>query len=114
MGVRVRAELEPVTLPPAIEHAVLRVTQEALANAVRHAGADLVTVRLRGDGDGHVLLEVADDGCGFAVAAREADAAGLGLRAMRDRVAEHGGVLAIDSAPGTGTRVCACFPLEAG
>jgi signal transduction histidine kinase len=110
MGVRVRAELEPVTLPPAIEHAVLRVTQEALANAVRHAGADLVTVRLRGDGDGHVLLEVADDGCGFAVAAREADAAGLGLRAMRDRVAEHGGLLAIDSSPGAGTRVRACFP----
>lgn len=114
MGVRVRAELEPVTLPPAIEHAVLRVTQEALANAVRHSGADLVTVRLRGDDEGHVLLEVTDDGRGFAVGEREAAAAGLGLRAMRDRVAEHGGLLAIDSAPGTGTRVCACIPASAG
>jgi signal transduction histidine kinase len=110
MGVRVRAELEPVTLPPAMEHAVLRVTQEALANAVRHSGADLVTVRLRGDDDGHVLLEVTDDGSGFAVAEREDAAAGLGLRTMRDRVAEHGGLLTIDSAPGAGTRVRACFP----
>jgi signal transduction histidine kinase len=112
MGVRVRAELEPVTLPPAIEHAVLRVTQEALANAVRHAAADVITVRLRGSDGGHVLLEITDNGRGFTVAAQEAGTAGLGLRAMRDRVAEHGGLLAIDSAPGTGTRVRACLPAE--
>lgn len=115
MGVPVRAELDPVTLPPAIEHAVLRVTQEALANAVRHAGADLVIVRLQADGgaDGsQVALEVTDDGRGFDVTAREAGSAGLGLRAMRDRVAEHGGRLVIDSAPGAGTRVRACFPVR--
>jgi len=114
MAVRVRAELEPVTLPPAIEHAVLRVTQEALANAARHAGADLITVRLRAGDDGYVLLEVTDDGRGFSVAAQEAGTAGLGLRAMRDRVAEHGGLLTIDSAPGAGTRVRACLPMGAG
>jgi len=113
LGVRVRTELEPVTLSPALEHAVLRVTQEALANAVRHGDADLITVRLHADHDG-VVLEITDNGQGFDVAARQADAAGLGLRAMCDRVAEHGGVLAIDSAPGAGTRVRACFPLEAG
>jgi len=111
MGVRVLADLDPVILPPAIEHAVLRVTQEALANAVRHADADLITVRLRPDG-GQVLLEVADDGRGFEVAAGETGTAGLGLCAMRDRVAEHGGQLTIDSAPGTGTRVRASFPVE--
>jgi len=113
LGVRVRTELEPVTLSPALEHAVLRVTQEALANAVRHGDADLITVRLHADHDG-VVLEITDNGQGFDVAARQADAAGLGLRAMCDRVAEHGGVLAIDSAPGAGTRVRARFPLEAG
>lgn len=111
MGVRVLADLDPVILPPAIEHAVLRVTQEALANAARHADADLITVRLRPDG-GQVILEVADDGRGFEVATGETGAAGLGLRAMRDRVAEHGGQLTIDSAPGAGTRVRACFPVE--
>jgi signal transduction histidine kinase len=113
LGVRVRTELEPVALSPALEHAILRVTQEALANAVRHGDADLITVRLHAEHDG-VVLEITDNGQGFDVAARQAGAAGLGLRAMRDRVAEHGGVLAIDSAPGAGTRVRACFPLEAG
>jgi two-component system, NarL family, sensor histidine kinase LiaS len=113
LGVRVRTELEPVALSPALEHAVLRVTQEALANAVRHGYADLVTVRLHAERDG-VVLEITDNGQGFDVVARQADAAGLGLRTMCDRVAEHGGVLAIDSAPGAGTRVRACFPLEAG
>jgi signal transduction histidine kinase len=113
LGVPVRAELEPVALSPAVEHAVLRVTQEALANAVRHADADLVTVRLHADHD-QVVLEITDNGQGFDVGARQASAVGLGLRAMRDRVAEHGGQLSIDSVLGVGTRVRACFPLGAG
>jgi signal transduction histidine kinase len=111
VGIRVRAELEPVALPPALEHAVLRVTQEALANAVRHAGADLVTVRLDAHHD-EVVLEITDNGRGFDVEAQQAGAVGMGLRAMRDRVAEHGGRLAVDSVPGAGTRVRACFPVD--
>jgi signal transduction histidine kinase len=111
LGVRVRADLQPVDLPSRIEHAILRVTQEAVANAVRHSGAGLVAVRL-GEADGHALLEVADDGRGFDVAAQAAATAGLGLRTMHDRVAEHGGELAITSDPATGTTVRACFPLE--
>jgi len=109
-GVEVRAELEPVELSPALEHAILRVTQEALANAVRHADADLITVRLRACED-LAVLEITDNGRGFDVEARQQTAVGLGLGAMRDRVTEHGGRLAVDSAPGTGTRVRACFPL---
>jgi signal transduction histidine kinase len=109
-GVQVRAELEPVELAPALEHAVLRVTQEALANAVRHADADRITVRLRACED-LLVLEITDNGHGFDVAARQETAVGLGLGAMRDRVTEHGGQLSVDSAPGTGTRVRACFPL---
>jgi len=112
VGVEVRAELEPVELPPALEHAILRVTQEALANAVRHASADRITVRLRA-GEDTVALEITDNGRGFDVAARQETAVGLGLSAMRDRVTEHGGRLSIDSASGTGTRVRACFPLAA-
>jgi signal transduction histidine kinase len=115
LGVPVRAEFElaglgPAGLPPAVEHAVLRVTQEAVANAARHAGPLQVTVRLRADGQ-RAELEVADDGRGFDVAARRGDAGGLGLRTMRDRVTELGGLLTIDSAAGAGTRVRACFPL---
>jgi signal transduction histidine kinase len=109
-GVEVGAELEPVELSPALEHAILRVTQEALANAVRHADADRVTVRLRTCED-LVVLEITDNGRGFDVEARQETAVGLGLGAMRDRVTEHGGSMSVDSAPGTGTRVRACFPL---
>jgi signal transduction histidine kinase len=111
-GVEVRAELELAELSPALEHAILRVTQEALANAVRHADADRITVRLRACED-LVVLEITDNGRGFDVAARQETAVGLGLGAMRDRVTEHGGRLSVDSAPGTGTRVRACFPLAA-
>jgi signal transduction histidine kinase len=89
---------------------VLRVTQEAIANSVKHSAATIVQVQLRGDED-EIVLRVTDDGRGFDVAA-DADGAGggLGLRVMRDRVAEHGGVLAIESARGRGTAVIATFP----
>jgi len=110
LGVDVRAEVESVALSPALEHAVLRVTQEAIANSVKHSAAANVQVRLRGDDD-EIVLRVTDDGRGFDLA-EDADGAGggLGLRVMRDRVAEHGGVLAIESARGHGTAVIATFP----
>jgi len=118
LGVQVRAELDPEVPParvlsPGVEHAILRVTQEAVANAVRHSGTDLVAVRLLAR-QGHVVLEVADEGSGFDVPAQLAGSAGLGLRAMRDRAAEHGGALDIASSPGTGTVVRASFPLVGG
>ena len=81
-----------------------------MANAARHAGPTQVTVRLHADRS-HAWLEVADDGRGFDVAAEPAGAGGLGLHTMRDRVTELDGRLTIDSAPGEGTRVRACFPL---
>jgi signal transduction histidine kinase len=119
LGIVVTASVEALELGPAVEHAILRVTQEALANAVRHSGASVITVRLRmakaEESEADVAeLEVTDDGHGFDVAAREAGAAGLGLRAMRDRVAEHGGRITIESSPDGGTRVRACFPGTAG
>jgi signal transduction histidine kinase len=113
LGIPVRAEAGlagpgTATLPPA----VLRVTQEAVANAARHADPAQITVRLQAAA-GQVQLEIADDGHGFDVADRRAHASGLGLRTMHDRVTELGGSLVIDSAPGDGTRVRACFPLRA-
>jgi signal transduction histidine kinase len=108
LGTQVRCELDSVALPPSLEHAILRVCQEALANAARHADAAVIEVRLRAGPD-HVRLEVADDGHGFD-ASGSGPGSGLGLRAMRDRVAEQGGQLGIDSASGTGTVVRASFP----
>ncbi len=104
------AGLDPAGLPPALEHAVLRVTQEAVANAARHAEPGQVTVLLQTDGR-QVLLEIADDGRGFDVTWPQ-NPGGLGLHTMRDRVTELGGQLTIDSVPGAGTRVRASFPLR--
>jgi signal transduction histidine kinase len=83
---------------------VLRIAQEALQNALRHAGARHVAVRL-GDGDGRLVLEVADDGAGFEPADPELRARRLGLTSMEERAARLGGRLEIRSAPGAGTTV---------
>jgi signal transduction histidine kinase len=107
LGADIRAELEPLVLPPDQEHAILRVTQEALANAVKHAAAPVIRVRLHSGAD-QVTLEVADNGAGFDPAAP--DTGGLGLRTMRERAAEQGGTLVIDTSPGSGTAVRASFP----
>jgi signal transduction histidine kinase len=111
LGVPVSADIAEADLPPPVEHAILRVTQEAVANAVRHSGASLVTVRLR-TGPHQATLEIADNGHGFDVPAQQESSVGLGLRAMRDRVTEHGGQLDIASTPRHGTTVRASFPLE--
>lgn len=94
-------------LPLEVEQALFRVAQEALANVARHSGATRTDVTLSFD-DAAVTLTVADDGCGFDVAAVEGR--GLGLRSMRERVETLGGMLRVDSAE-TGTRMEASVPV---
>ena len=88
---------------------VLRIAQEALQNAVRHASAGRIAIRLSGSG-GRVELEVADDGVGFDPASAAARSRRLGLTSMEERARRIGGVLEIASTPGLGTTV----RLEAG
>jgi signal transduction histidine kinase len=83
---------------------LLRIAQEALQNALRHADARRVGVRL-GREDGHVVLEVSDDGRGFDPAALEVRSRRLGLTSMEERAKRLGGRLHIRSAPGGGTTV---------
>lgn len=83
-------------LDPAVEVAVLRVAQEALHNALRHSGAEQVTVRL-GHSGGTLRLSIDDDGTGF----EQGDSRGLGLASMRDRAESVGGILTVSSAHGT-------------
>ncbi len=97
------AEFDPPALPPAQQQVVLRVAQEALHNALRHAGASRVRVTLAGNEAG-ARLEVADDGTGFDPAAA-LRAGGLGLRSMRDRACSVRGRAVVESAPGGGTVV---------
>jgi signal transduction histidine kinase len=83
---------------------VFRIAQEALQNALRHADAEHIEVRLE-DGRGRLLLSVADDGRGFDAAAGAVRGRRLGLTSMEERAAELGGRLEIESRPGAGTRV---------
>jgi signal transduction histidine kinase len=107
LGVRVDAELEEVVVPPDVELALLRITQEAFTNAVRHGNAHRLTVATAHD-DGHVELAVRDAGTGFD----PSDArSGSGLAHMRERVAELGGTLRITSAPGEGVAVTVRIPV---
>ncbi|WP_265595040.1 sensor histidine kinase [Haloferula sp. BvORR071] len=97
----------PRPLPADHENALLRIGQEALTNATRHATANKVVVRLR-FGTDWVTLTVIDDGRGFDVAERVGT--GYGLTGMHERVAALGGSLSIDSRPGHGTEVSATLP----
>ncbi|HKB29513.1 MAG TPA: GAF domain-containing sensor histidine kinase [Streptosporangiaceae bacterium] len=93
------------------DEVVYRVAQEALHNALRHAGGHEVRVTLCREAAG-VILEVADDGPGFAQPAVRPGA--LGLASMRDRASSVGGSLAVASAPGAGTTVRLTIPARAG
>jgi two-component system, NarL family, sensor histidine kinase UhpB len=86
---------------------VYRVAQEGLNNAARHSGAKRVEVRLRHSEDGGVVLEVADDGRGFAFDESER---GLGIGGMRERALMVGGELTIESRPDAGTTVRLTVP----
>jgi signal transduction histidine kinase len=95
---------EDLPVDPARDREILRIAQEALQNAVKHAQADRVTVRLGAD-DGGLLLEVEDDGVGFDPAAPGARSRQLGLTSMEERAERLGGRLEIRSAHGAGTTV---------
>ncbi len=86
------------------ELALLRIAHEALHNAVRHARAEHVVVRLAGDHDKPVV-EVTDDGIGFDPDAADIRSRHLGLTSMEERARELDGRLRIKSSPGHGTTV---------
>jgi signal transduction histidine kinase len=103
-GTRLRYfEEDPPHLPPSHQTVLLRVAQEALHNAIRHASAATVRVTLARHGSHGASLEVADDGTGFDV--HDAMRAGLGLRSMRERACSVRGSASIRSTPGAGTVV---------
>jgi signal transduction histidine kinase len=110
LEVDVHASHLPADLPAAHAAALYRVAQESLRNVVRHAHAAHVRVELH-HADEALEMLVTDDGQGFDVAEAEGRRPGMGLFAMRERVALVDGTLEIESAPGTGTRVRASVPL---
>ncbi|GII58111.1 hypothetical protein Pth03_65000 [Planotetraspora thailandica] len=93
-------------LPAAVEVAAYRISQEALANALRHADASSVEICARAEPQ-QLLLEIRDDGRGLPDTVVE----GVGSGSMRERAAELGGLLRRTSSPGKGTIVEAVLPL---
>jgi two-component system sensor histidine kinase UhpB len=106
---RVEAHLEPglPKLTPEAELVIYRVAQEAITNALRHAGASRVDLTLRPAGD-VVELTVSDDGVG--IQQQQPSRAANGIAGMRERALLAGGRLTLTSAPGAGTTVALALP----
>jgi signal transduction histidine kinase len=92
-------------LPAALENEVVRIAQEAVANAIRHSGASRVWLDLRYHPN-EVALKVCDNGCGFQATDPTLPAKGhFGLQGMRERADQIGGRLNVESSPENGTTV---------
>lgn len=100
----------PLPLHPDVDVTLLRVTQEALANIHKHAQAQTVCVTLSYMDD-LVLLDVQDDGVGLDGAKPFPFGGGFGLQAMRERAAQFGGELLLESDPEGGTTVVVKIPV---
>lgn len=104
MHVFFQNDCRPFDLPAATERQILRIAQEALANARKHAHAHRVRVLLTRQGEGYVLL-VEDDGVGFSAPKRSTrPGEHIGLAIMEERARRIGAELRIESEPGEGTR----------
>jgi signal transduction histidine kinase len=86
-----------------LEREIFRITQEAIGNALKHSGAEHVSIRLATP-DHRVVIAVRDDGCGFDPTGPQAQRR-LGLVSMRERAEAIGGNLCIESGPGVGTTI---------
>lgn len=113
-GVRVAVEVlgPPAQLPPATEHHLLRICQEALNNALKHADAKNIQITLNYSGQS-VRLAVVDDGRGFAPdSVMTGTGTHLGLRNLRSRARKIKGRLEVHSQPAKGTTIEVKVPVN--
>ncbi|MDA8412824.1 MAG: histidine kinase [Desulfobacteraceae bacterium] len=113
-GVQVTVQADELfpRLSPEVELAIFRISQEALMNAAKHAGARIVAVTLECEA-GRVRFSVADDGRGTSSpAATRPHGTGWGITFMRERAELAGGTFSFVSQPGQGTVVTVEIPLE--
>ena len=106
LPVELAIEGEPTELPPGVELSAYRIVQEALTNALKHAGPAHARVTVR-YADDNLELEIADDGSGSA---GNGDGGGHGLVGIEERVAMLGGELETGEAPSGGYAVRARLP----
>jgi len=110
LPVDVRIVGTPSALPPSVDLSAYRIIQEALTNALKHAGASRARVTIRHE-PACLDLEITDDGRGAELPAETDGHGGRGLIGMRERVALFGGELSAGRGPGGGFRVHAKLPL---
>lgn len=112
LAVQIYSQGTPIELPIEVRTVVFRIAQEAITNAIRHADASQVCIRLDFT-PARLCLQVEDNGRGFDVEAALSDAAVRpcwGLLGIMERAALIGGACQITSQPGKGTQVKLCVP----
>jgi signal transduction histidine kinase len=97
-------------LPPRLRHELLRIAQEAIHNAVRHANPTTIAVTLKWDG-ANLVLRVEDNGTGICAARLEKNEC-FGLASMQERASEIGGTFKIQTAAGRGTSITVTVPIS--
>jgi len=99
----------PSDLSPEAQYNILRIASEAMNNAVKHSGAKSIEVALDSNAE-HMRLSVRDDGSGFSRDNGNARPGHYGLIGMRERAAQIGAELRVDSEPGRGTTISVLLP----
>jgi signal transduction histidine kinase len=110
-GLRLELEVaDDIETTAEVEHAVLRISREAISNAARHADATTVAISVSSTAEG-LRVRVADDGRGFDPARRTSSrSSGFGLVSMDERARALGGEMRLESQPGAGTVVELALP----
>lgn len=112
-GIEVRCQVQGLSrrLPPVVENDLLRIGQEAIMNAVKHARAGRIELAFEIN-EKRVTLSVNDDGCGYdSSTVTSAKRGHFGLVGMRERAAQLRGELTVRSAPGKGTEIKFTMPV---
>lgn len=112
----VQADGEEADIPEPLKIIMFRIVEESLTNIGKHSTATEARIALRKEGES-LLVEVRDNGRGFDVEAAHRHPrngkTGFGLSSMRERARLSGGHFSVESAPGRGTTVRACWPQKA-
>ena len=110
LGITITTKIASVSLNAKAEHALLRITQEAVTNAVRHANANMIEISLMAHNQ-TIELSIKDGGKGFEPDDR-ASQHGMGLRLMQERVQELNGTFLLQTSVSNGTHIQVCLPRE--
>jgi signal transduction histidine kinase len=110
LAINVKATITAIQLTTKVEHTLLRIAQEALTNAVRHADATEIRVSLIPQED-QVVLTITDNGKGLPEGGSDKKY-GFGLQSMQERIQEIKGDFKVETSQNHGTQVIVCVPQE--